>query len=425
MLDIFIAVGVLVNLFFDFYASGKLTNINLWSKRTKVLLIFLVNLVILSVTNSQLIAITIELFSLYYLLKSKNIKFDYAVLGSILSTMTVSYVGSFIFDFFDLKLVTQYKSYVLLFLPLEIILYFIGYKLLKKINPYRWLSGSDGFIIFVLICYTYIVIITLDNITYLVSQWVSIIVPILFIIQLVFAGLVLGISRQIRKASVDKKTTETLLFYTKQLEDSQRSLRQFKHDYQNILISMEAELKDNENFKELLSYSASYLEKSKAWRFNDLDNVSDPEIKSIVISKLDNCFTNSLPVSFECRQSLREIQGINKFDLIRLLGIAFDNAIEASENFTAPEIKVLLLNTDIGFEFEIRNKVAGTFDTTKLQQAGVTTKEGHAGLGLASAQAIISNYNNVFLAHAIKDNWFTFTLSVNKAWLIAKLVEIF
>lgn len=414
MLDIFIAVGVLVNLFFDFYASGKLTNINLWSKRTKVLLIFLVNLVILSVTNSQLIAITIELFSLYYLLKSKNIKFDYAVLGSILSTMTVSYVGSFIFDSFDLKLVTQYKSYALLFLPLEIILYFIGYKLLKKINPYRWLNGSDGFIIFVLICYTYIVIITLDNITYLVSQWVSIIVPILFIIQLVFAGLVLGISRQIRKASVDKKTTETLLFYTKQLEESQRSLRQFKHDYQNILISMEAELKDNDNFKGLLAYSASHLEKSKAWRFNDLDNVSDPEIKSIVISKLDNCFTNSLPVSFECRQPLREIQGINKFDLIRLLGIAFDNAIEASENFTAPEIKVLLLNTDVGFEFEIRNKVAGTFDTTKLQQAGVTTKEGHAGLGLASAQAIISNYNNVFLAHAIKDNWFTFTLSVNK-----------
>lgn len=414
MLDIFIAVGVLVNLFFDFYASGKLTNINLWSKRTKVLLIFLVNLVILSITNSQLIAITIELFSLYYLLKSKNIKFDYAVLGSILSTMTVSYVGSFIFDFFDLKLVAQYKSYVLLFLPLEIILYFIGYRLLKKINPYRLLSGPDGFVIFLLICYNYIVIITLDNITYLVSQWVSIVVPILFIIQLVFAGLILGISRQIRKASVDKKTTETLLFYTKQLEESQRSLRQFKHDYQNILISMEAELKDNDNFKELLAYSASHLEKSKAWRFNDLDNVSDPEIKSIVISKLDNCFTNSLPVSFECRQPLREIQGINKFDLIRLLGIAFDNAIEASENFTAPEIKVLLLNTDVGFEFEIRNKVAGTFDTTKLQQAGVTTKEGHAGLGLASAQAIISNYNNVFLAHAIKDNWFTFTLSVNK-----------
>ncbi|MBM6763780.1 GHKL domain-containing protein [Ligilactobacillus agilis] len=415
MLDIFIAVGVLINLFFDFYVSGKLTNINLWSKRTKVLLIFLVNLVILSITNSQLIAITIELFSLYYLLKSKNIKFDYVVLGSILSTMTVSYVCSFIFDFFDLKLVTQYKSYVLLFLPLEIIFYFIGYKLLKKVNLYRRLSGPDGFVIFALICYTYIVIITLDNITYLVSQWVSIIVPILFIIQLVFAGLILEISRQIRKASVAKKTTETLLFYTKQLEESQRSLRQFKHDYQNILISMEAELKDNDNFKGLLAYSASHLEKSKAWRFNDLDNVSDPEIKSIVISKLDNCFTNSLPVSFECRQPLREIQGINKFDLIRLLGIAFDNAIEASENFTAPEIKVLLLNTDVGFEFEIRNKVAGTFDTTKLQQAGVTTKEGHAGLGLASAQAIISNYNNVFLAYAIKDNWFTFTLSVNKA----------
>lgn len=81
---------------------------------------------------------------------------------------------------------------------------------------------------------------------------------------------------------------------------------------------------------------------------------------------------------------------------------------------TSLRLKVLLLNTDVGFEFEIRNKVASTFDTTKLQQAGVTTKEGHAGLGLASAQAIISNYNNVFLARAIKDNWFTFTLYVNK-----------
>ncbi len=109
---------------------------------------------------------------------------------------------------------------------------------------------------------TYIVIITLDYIINLSSRLGSIVVPILFIIQLVFANLILGISRQIRKASVDKKTTETLLFYTKQLEESQRSLRQFKHDYQNILISMEAELKDNDNFKGLLAYSASHLEKA-------------------------------------------------------------------------------------------------------------------------------------------------------------------
>lgn len=411
MLNIFIVLGVISNLFFDFYVSEKLLNITV--NRFKLLLAIAINSTVIMFSN-EIVSIIIEAILLYYLLKPKNVKFNYAIFGTIVSAMMTSYVITFVFDFFDLKLATQYRNYVLLFLPLEIILYFIGYKILKKVNPYRRLSDPDGFAIFILICYTYIVIITLDYIINLASRLGSVVVPILFIIQLVFAGLILEISRQIRKASVDKKTTETLLFYTKQLEDSQRSLRQFKHDYQNILISMEAELKDNDNFKELLAYSASHLEKSKAWRFNDLDNVSDPEIKSIVISKLDNCFTNSLPVSFECRQPLHEIQGINKFDLIRLLGIAFDNAIEASENFTAPEIKVLLLNTDIGFEFEIRNKVAGTFDTTKLQQAGVTTKEGHAGLGLASAQAIISNYNNVFLAHAIKDNWFTFTLSVNK-----------
>ena len=403
------------NVFFEFYTLSKLLN-----KRSTLLIFWgtlgVINNLLSSYYNSLIFVIT-ELSLLYLVFKQK--KRDYQTMGVIMVISLLSYIPTAVLTIFttfvEKKHLFDYEIQVIL--PAILVVttaYIIFYKFLMKHDIKKFFYPPDGLVNLFLVTYTYGVIISFDYIQFVSLKTAVFIIPIVYLIQLLFAFFISMVSHRIRKASVDKKTTETLLFYTKQLEDSQRSLRQFKHDYQNILISMEAELKDNDNFKELLAYSASHLEKSKAWRFNDLDNVSDPEIKSIVISKLDNCFTNSLPVSFECRQPLREIQGINKFDLIRLLGIAFDNAIEASENFTAPEIKVLLLNTDAGFEFEIRNKVAGTFDTTKLQQAGVTTKEGHAGLGLASAQAIISNYNNVFLAHAIKDNWFTFTLSVNK-----------
>lgn len=375
-----------------------------------------INNLLSSYYNPVIFLIT-ELVLLYLVFKQK--KRDYQTMGVVMVISLLSYIPTAVLTIFttfvEKKHLFDYEIQVIL--PAILVVttaYIIFYKFLMKHDIKKFFYPPDGLVNLFLVTYTYGVIISFDYIHFVSLKTAVFIIPIVYLIQLLFAFFISMVSHRIRRAIVDKKTTETLLFYTKQLEESQRSLRQFKHDYQNILISMEAELKDNDNFKELLAYSASHLEKSKAWRFNDLDNVSDPEIKSIVISKLDNCFTNSLPVSFECRQPLREIQGINKFDLIRLLGIAFDNAIEASENFTAPEIKVLLLNTDVGFEFEIRNKVAGTFDTTKLQQAGVTTKEGHAGLGLASAQAIISNYNNVFLAHAIKDNWFTFTLSINK-----------
>ncbi|WP_225437960.1 GHKL domain-containing protein, partial [Ligilactobacillus agilis] len=335
-----------------------------------------INNLLSSYYNPVIFLIT-ELVLLYLVFKQK--KRDYQTMGVVMVISLLSYIPTAVLTIFttfvEKKHLFDYEIQVIL--PAILVVttaYIIFYKFLMKHDIKKFFYPPDGLVNLFLVTYTYGVIISFDYIHFVSYKSAVFIIPIVYLIQLLFAFFISMVSHRIRKASVDKKTTETLLFYTKQLEESQRSLRQFKHDYQNILISMEAELKDNDNFKELLAYSASHLEKSKAWRFNDLDNVSDPEIKSIVISKLDNCFTNSLPVSFECRQPLREIQGINKFDLIRLLGIAFDNAIEASENFTAPEIKVLLLNTDVGFEFEIRNKVAGTFDTTKLQQAGVTTK---------------------------------------------------
>ena len=124
MLNIFIVLGVISNLFFDFYVSEKLLNITV--NRFKLLLAIAINSTVIMFSN-EIVSIIIEAILLYYLLKPKNVKFNYAIFGTIVSAMMTSYVITFVFDFFDLKLATQYRNYVLLFLPLEIILFFIGY----------------------------------------------------------------------------------------------------------------------------------------------------------------------------------------------------------------------------------------------------------------------------------------------------------
>lgn len=62
MLDIFIAIGVLVNLFFDFYVSGKLLNIKV--NRLKLLFVIAINSTVIMFSN-EIVSIIIEAILLY------------------------------------------------------------------------------------------------------------------------------------------------------------------------------------------------------------------------------------------------------------------------------------------------------------------------------------------------------------------------
>lgn len=68
MLDIFIAIGVLVNLFFDFYVSGKLLNIKV--NRLKLLFVIAINSTVIMFSN-EIVSIIIEAILLYYLADCK------------------------------------------------------------------------------------------------------------------------------------------------------------------------------------------------------------------------------------------------------------------------------------------------------------------------------------------------------------------
>ncbi len=122
--------------------------------------------------------------------------------------------------------------------------------------------------------------------------------------------------------------------YTNQIETMYSSLRSFKHDYSNIMLSMSGYIEANDmdglkKFfdKEILPLSKN-ITKNTA-HINQLMNINATELKSIISSKLLYAIELNIAVSVEVTDNIPNIP-MDTLDLSRIIGIFLDNAIEAS-----------------------------------------------------------------------------------------------
>ena len=106
------------------------------------------------------------------------------------------------------------------------------------------------------------------------------------------------------------------------------------------------------------------------------------------------------------------------FDLIRIIGIAYDNALEECVNLRHSGINTVEINSMLyqsapnKLEFEIKNTCRKQLSTNKLHQEGITNKANHEGLGLATVKKIANKYRNVYIAYSSDNGYFTFTISI-------------
>lgn len=239
---------------------------------------------------------------------------------------------------------------------------------------------------------------------------------IIIIGQLIFSLYIYNNSKKIRQDKLNLQQIKDLKTYTQQLESSQRSLRKFKHDYQNMLLSLKLSAKkshDKELIDKLAEYSSKILEDKVLWQFNDVDNVKDELLKSLFISKLNRIFQDNIQYSFECRNVIDSLSNkYNAFDIIRILGITYDNAIEESlELGDEARIDTMVYRENGELEIEIKNRCRITdLIIQDMRKSGFTTKKNHDGLGLANIEELSQPYNDIFINYQIKDGWFTFLM---------------
>nr|AAM61782.1 AbpK [Ligilactobacillus salivarius] len=357
----------------------------------------------------------IEIFIFYIVYRQLTL--DYRLCGRLLMLNLFSYI-TFGASALFFTLFTNYYTMVSVII-LDVSLNIFEYIILTKTTIIEKLDDEYGLLYFYLILYIWIssmVIYYLTTYVFNIDAVSYIIAMVVVVSQLFFSLFVYSINKKIRQDKLSLQQINDLKIYTQQLESSQRGLRKFKHDYQNMLLSLKLSAKkshDKELIDKLAEYSSKTLEDKVLWQFNDVDNVKDELLKSLFISKLNRIFQNNIQYSFECRIVIENLSNkYNSFDIVRILGIVYDNAIEESLEFgDEAKIDTMIYQENGELEIEIRNRYRDTDLTIQdIKKSGFTTKKNHDGLGLANIEELSQSYNDIFINYQIKDGWFTFLM---------------
>lgn len=209
-----------------------------------------------------------------------------------------------------------------------------------------------------------------------------------------------------------QKAMQDLQDYTRNLEAMYNSLRSFKHDYVNILLSLSGYIENGDmdrvkDFFESKIFPTKNLITEDDYKLNQLSNISVLEIKSLLSAKMIYAHESGIDVTIDIPDKVESFL-IDTVDLARILGIFLDNAIEATLETEQPQIGLNIIQNKIGVSIIISNRFQNNgVMLHKLKQKGFSTKIGHQGIGLANAQKIISSYDNVLLKTTMKCDYFT------------------
>lgn len=216
------------------------------------------------------------------------------------------------------------------------------------------------------------------------------------------------------KIKLDEEEMKRIIEYSAIVDEMYIGIRKFKHDYINILSSLNNYIEEK-NFDELEAYFKENILPTKEFAakndsISKLYNLKVTYLKALISSKIVKAESLGIKTCIDISEEINNID-INPVDLCRALGILLDNAIEGT---LESEEKILSLgmiykgnSIVIVVENSCRKDLPPVF---KMLEKSFSTKGQNRGLGLYNFKEILTKYNNV-----------TYTLNVENMWFISEI----
>lgn len=200
---------------------------------------------------------------------------------------------------------------------------------------------------------------------------------------------------------------EAMKDYTDRIEKLYLDIRSFKHDYINILSSFHSYINGHdydglEKYfnKEILPTGSKIASEDSI--YGRLAYIKEPEIKSIIYAKIFHALKLNINVTTDIREKISDFP-INIMDLVRILGILLDNAIEASASTDEKLLSISFYKVSENICIQICNSSPQIDNVDKLYQKGVSSKSDGRGFGLYETRKILNQYPNALLNTEYKD----------------------
>lgn len=242
----------------------------------------------------------------------------------------------------------------------------------------------------------------------------------MFIILLVFMFTISGISIYVlsnnqklafatREKEIEQKAMQ---LYIDEISKQNEEIRKFRHDYLNILSSLESYLEEGD-LAALKAYYQRTIQPTRTLflentsRLNDLQKINHSAIRGIFMTKLLLAQEKGVVIHLEIAEKVTFSQNLNALNLIRVLGILLDNAIEELERLEEGELEVALFQIQSDTIIMIQNTVQRPMlPLHQLKQQGFSTKGEKRGFGLSTVDDIISQSSSLLLETTINPHGF-------------------
>ena len=247
---------------------------------------------------------------------------------------------------------------------------------------------------------------------------ISIIFTFLLILILISSSLLKNLHIKM-EVEAEKQKLEQQKKYIESLERNNNEIRKFKHDFNNIILGLEGYITNNEvNNVKLRDYFYNNIKDFNTKIELDnivlshLNNIKVPSIKNLLTNKIISAQNNDFKVNICVEDEIDDFY-VNEMQLSRVLGIFLDNSLEAGlelDNNRFLELIILKVNKTI--VIQITNTFKNTnLDIDQINESGYSSKGENRGIGLSSANDIISKHNMI-LNTRIEDNLFKQILTI-------------
>jgi len=231
--------------------------------------------------------------------------------------------------------------------------------------------------------------------------------------QLIFFVRTIAIQNEAKEKIIyNKQLNEYLTTVQQQYTD----LRKFKHDFQNIMLSMKPFV-DNSDSAELKNYykdilkEQSELNQVKGGNITQIHAIDSDAIRGLLIQKFFFARSKKIELNLELTQEHYHFDK-DILIIVRILGILLDNAFEYVQDTPNRIVTCAITESDNTTEITVDNPIAGDLNLKDIFTTGYTTKNNHTGFGLANARKLISETNNLYLETKIIHDHIMMTLII-------------
>lgn len=231
--------------------------------------------------------------------------------------------------------------------------------------------------------------------------------------QLIFFVHTIAIQNEAAEKNLyNKQLTEYLTTVQQQYTD----LRKFKHDFQNIMLSMKPFV-DSSDSVELKHYYHDILHEQtemstvKGGNITQIKNIDSDTIRGLIIQKFFVARSQGIQLKLELTQPQYHFDN-DTLILVRILGILLDNALEYVATIPEKTVTCAITQADNITEITIDNPILANINLKDIFQTGYTTKNNHTGFGLANARQLISKTDNLYLETKIIHEHIMMTLII-------------